>query len=88
MTADQALDLGRTAIMMTLLVGAPVLIVAVAVGLLVSILQAVTQLQDQTLSFVPKIIAMFLTLLYVLPWTLLQMTQYATSLVNDIPSTL
>ncbi len=85
MTADQALELGRSAILMTLLAGAPVLIVAVAVGLLVSILQAVTQLQDQTLSFVPKIVAMFLTLLYVLPWVLMQMVEYATTLVNDLP---
>ena len=57
MTIDQALELARSAVMLTLLIGAPVMLVAVIVGLLISILQAVTQLQDQTLSFVPKIIA-------------------------------
>ena len=88
MNIDQAVELGRSAIMLTLMLGAPVLIVAVVVGLIVSILQAVTQLQDQTLSFVPKIIAMLLTLLYVLPWAMSQMVDYATELLREIPKNL
>ena len=86
MNIDQAAELGRAAIMLTLLLGAPVMLVAVVVGLLISILQAVTQLQDQTLSFVPKIVAMFLTLLYVLPWIIAQLIEYASNLIRGIPS--
>jgi flagellar biosynthesis protein FliQ len=88
MDTSHAVELARAALMVTLLVGAPVMLMAVVVGLVISILQAVTQLQDQTLSFVPKIIAMLLTLLYVLPWLINQMTEYSTSLIRDIPASL
>ena len=86
MTVDQTIELARNAIMLTLILGAPVMLVAVAVGLLISILQAVTQLQDQTLSFVPKIVAMLLTLLFVLPWIMNRMIEYSTNLFHDIPT--
>ena len=85
MDVQQAVELSRAAIMLTLLVGAPVLIVAIAVGLVISILQAITQIQDQTLSFVPKIVAMLLALIYVLPWIMDQMIQYSVELFRDIP---
>lgn len=84
MSIDQAVELGRDAVLMTLLIGAPVMAVAIVVGLAISILQAVTQLQDQTLSFVPKICAMMLTLLYVLPWLLGRMMEYSTGLIGSI----
>lgn len=87
MSVDQAVELSRAAILLTLMMGAPVLIMAVAVGLLISILQAVTQIQDQTISFVPKIVAMLATFLYVLPWVLNRMIDYSTGLIRDIPST-
>ncbi|MFQ5733024.1 MAG: flagellar biosynthesis protein FliQ [Planctomycetaceae bacterium] len=86
MTVDQAVELGRAAVMLGLLVGAPVMLTAIVVGLAVSILQAVTQIQDQTLSFVPKIIAMFLALLYLLPWILHQMMEYSTALFQNVPN--
>lgn len=86
MTVEQAIELSRAAVMLTLTISAPVMLVAVAIGLLISILQAVTQLQDQTLSFVPKIVAMLLTLLLVLPWMLSRMIEYSTALIHDIPS--
>ena len=73
MSVDQAVELSRAAVLLTLMMGAPVLIMAVAVGLLISILQAVTQIQDQTISFVPKIVAMLATFLYVLPWVMNRM---------------
>ena len=85
MDVSHAVELARTAVMLTLLIGAPVMLMAVLVGLVISILQAVTQLQDQTLSFVPKIVAMLLTLLYVLPWAINQMVEYSTGLFRDIP---
>jgi flagellar biosynthetic protein FliQ len=82
---DQAVELGRAAIMLTLLIGTPIMAVAVVVGLVISILQAVTQIQDQTISFVPKIVAMFLVLIYVLPWIMDHMIQYSIDLFHDIP---
>lgn len=88
MTVDQAVELGRAAVMMTLLIGAPVMLTAIAVGLIISIFQAVTQIQDQTLSFVPKIVAMLLALLYLLPWTLQRMIEYSTEVIRDIPNIL
>ena len=88
MTVDQAVELSRAAVLLTLLLGAPVMLMAVAVGLVVSILQAVTQLQDQTLSFVPKIAAMLVTLLYVLPWAMNEMVEYSATLIREIPSAL
>lgn len=88
MTVDDAIDLGRQAIMLTLLVGTPVMLVAALVGLLISLLQAVTQVQDQTISFVPKIVVMFLTILYLLPWFLSQFMDYTTELYRGIPGNL
>ena len=85
MTVDYSIELSRNALMMALTIAAPVLLAAVAVGLLVSILQAATQVQDQTVSFVPKIVVMLLTLLYFLPWALQQMVDYTTDLFHNIP---
>lgn len=62
------LDYGREAIILTLKIGAPVMIVALVVGVLIGLLQALTQIQEMTLSFVPKILAMFLTLFAVIPY--------------------
>ena len=64
------------------------MLVAVIVGLSISVLQAVTQLQDQTLSFVPKIIAMALAGLAVLPWMMHQIVEYSSTVFNNIPSQL
>lgn len=85
MTPDQAVDLMRSALILSLLIGAPALLTAILVGLLVSILQAVTQLQDQTLSFVPKIVAMMLAMLYTLPWVLNELVEYSHELFENIP---
>lgn len=84
MTADQATELMRSAILLSLIIGLPVMLTAVIVGLAISIFQAVTQLQDQTLSFVPKIIAMMAVLLFVLPWTLEQVVQYSHEVFENV----
>ena len=68
MTESEAIDLGRQCLMVTLVVSTPVLLIRMFVGLVISILQAVTQVQEQTLSFVPKIIAMILAIAFLLPW--------------------
>ena len=86
MSVDYAVELARASVMLALLLGAPIMLVAVAVGLIISIMQAVTQVQDQTISFVPKIVAMFLMFLYVLPWMMNEMMEYTTNLIRDIPA--
>jgi flagellar biosynthesis protein FliQ len=88
MTVDQAAELTRNAVALTLMLGAPIMLMAIVVGLVISILQAVTQLQDQTLSFVPKIIAMALAGLAILPWMMHRMVEYASDIFNNIPSLL
>jgi flagellar biosynthetic protein FliQ len=87
MSLETAVELVRSATYMALMVGAPVLIVSILVGLAISVLQAVTQIQEQTLNFVPKIVLMSLTMLLVLPWAIQRVVEYATALIHDIPST-
>lgn len=67
MNGAEVLDLGREAIWVTLVISAPVMLVGLAVGFAVSLLQTLTQIQEQTLVFVPKILAIFLSLLIFLP---------------------
>ena len=88
MTPETASDLGREAVMAALVVGLPVMLVAVVVGLAISVGQAVTQLQEQTLSFVPKIVAMAMVLAVLAPWMIDQMTDYSVSLYRGIPGRL
>lgn len=88
MTIDLAIELAQQAMGAAFLLCLPALSAALFVGLLVSVGQAVTQLQDQTLSFLPKLAAMVLVMLYTLPWTLHWLIEYATSLIRNIPSTL
>ncbi len=86
MDPQDAIDLGREAIMTALMVGAPILIVGVVIGLLIGLVQAVTQIQDQTLSFVPKIIAMVGALAVCLPWLIERMVEYSQDLITNIPT--
>ncbi len=86
MSPDHAVELMRSALVLSLLIGATALLTAIVVGLLVSMFQAVTQLQDQTLSFVPKIVAMMLVMLYTLPWVISEMVEYSQDLFQQVPS--
>jgi flagellar biosynthetic protein FliQ len=71
---------------MTILLSAgPVLLVSLFVGLAISFLQAITQIQEFTLTFVPKIIAVFLCFYLMLPWMARMITQYTTNLIEHIP---
>ena len=81
---SQILDLMRTALMTVAMVGAPFIITALAVGLVVALLQAATQLQDSALSFVPKIVAVGLVLLLAGPWVLGRLVGYATSSLQAV----
>lgn len=86
MTTETVTDLCREALMQILLLSLPVLGVAILVGLVTSVAQAVTQVQDQSLSLIPKIVLMLITLLYILPWGMSQMVDYSTSLYRDMPN--
>ncbi len=85
MTPEQAVELGREAIMLSLLIGAPVLIAGMLMGMVIGLLQALTQVQDQTVSFVPKIVVMVLVLAFCLPWLLQRLMDYSHNLILDIP---
>jgi flagellar biosynthetic protein FliQ len=88
MDLEMAIDLVRNATFLALTVAAPILIVSMIVGFAISILQAVTQIQEQTLNLVPKIVLMSLTMLVVLPWAIQRVMEYTTALFLDIPSTI
>ena len=79
-------DLARTAILTALLLAAPMLVVALGVGLIVSILQAVTQIQEQTLAFVPKLVGVAAVFLVALPWMIQLAVKYTVELFRSIPS--
>jgi len=84
-TIQYVLGLGRDAVMLTLLISAPMLGLGLLVGLLISVFQAATQIQEMTLTFIPKIVAVALALLVFLPWILTKMVDYTTALFNSIP---
>ncbi len=86
MTTDTAVDLMRQATQLGLLLAAPVVAVSLLVGLVVSLLQAVTQVQDQSLSFVPRLVVAAVVLLLVLPWSLERLVEYSTALYHEIPT--
>jgi flagellar biosynthetic protein FliQ len=86
MTPTTVIDLGRQALELTLLVSAPLFIAALVTGLLISIFQAATQINEQTLSFVPKLIATFITLVLAGPWMITMLTDYIRRLFESIPS--
>ena len=73
-------------ILTALIIAAPMLAVALTVGLVVSLIQAVTQIQEQTLSFVPKLIAVAATFIVALPWIIQIMVRYTSELFRSIPS--
>ena len=85
MDPQEAIDLGREALWTMLLIGSPVLVAGLIVGLVISLFQAMTQIQEQTVVFVPKIIVMLLVLSISLPWLIAQMLQYTTDLIAGIP---
>jgi len=85
MDPHDAIDIGREAIVTALLIGAPVLLVGTAVGLLIGLIQALTQIQDQTVSFVPKIVAMVTALGVCLPWIVYRMMEYSENLIQSTP---
>jgi flagellar biosynthetic protein FliQ len=78
--------LGQNAIQLTLMVAAPLLLAALVVGLIVSVFQAATQINEMTLSFIPKLVAIFVALLISGPWILTMLTDYMRGLITSIPT--
>ncbi len=85
MDASDAVDLARQAVMLILMVSMPVLLIGMGVGLLVSIMQAVTQVQEQTLSFVPKIVAMLLAAWVTAPWVTTKLLEFSKQMFGSLP---
>lgn len=85
MTSQSVLAIGQHALEMMLLVSAPLLLTALAVGLLVSVFQAATQVNEMTLSFIPKLVAMCLALVVTGPWMLAMFVDYMQRLISSIP---
>ena len=86
MTPTAVIELGRQAVEVTLMVSAPLFIAALATGLLISIFQAATQINEMTLSFVPKLVAIFVTLVLAGPWMITVLTDFMRRLFESIPT--
>ncbi|MEN6565666.1 MAG: flagellar biosynthesis protein FliQ [Veillonellales bacterium] len=85
MSGDMAIQISRDALSMVMLVSAPMLGLGLLVGILVSIFQATTQIQEQTLAFIPKIIAVFVAILIFGPWMLSIMVDYTREIFISLP---
>ena len=86
MTEDVVLSLGRDAIWTTVALAAPLLIASLVVGLVVSIFQAVTQINEATLTFIPKMLAIVCVLIVLAPWMTQMITSYTTELFTSLPN--
>jgi flagellar biosynthetic protein FliQ len=80
-----AIDLGRDALLLVLVVASPVLLMGLCVGLTIAVFQAMTQLQEQTLTFVPKIAAMAIAAMFLGPWLAARVIEYATDMLGQPP---
>lgn len=86
MTPDTVIDIGRDALVMTVMLSAPLLLAALVTGLVIGLFQAATQINEQTLSFIPKLLAMVVVLMATGPWILSTMLNYTSELiVNVVP---
>ena len=84
MTPETVITIAEEGIWMVLLICGPLLILALVVGLIVSIFQATTQIQEQTLAFVPKIVAVLLGIVFFGPWMLSQLLSYTTDIFSNL----
>jgi flagellar biosynthetic protein FliQ len=86
MTPEFALEVGKQALILVLILSAPVLLLGLGVGVIISILQSVTQIQEMTLTFVPKIIVTVLAMVFFGPWMLRLLIGYTVKLFSQLPS--
>ncbi len=85
MTPEFVIAFSKEAILLTIYLSAPMLGLGLIAGLIISVFQAVTQIQEMTLTFVPKIIAVFLGLLFAAPWMLEKVTSFTANILENIP---
>ena len=85
MSAGLAIELLNRALLTGLVVAAPLLLTALLVGVLISLLQALTQIQEQTLTFIPKLVAVGVVMLLALPWMVRELVGYITQTFNLLP---
>ncbi|MGK2951107.1 MAG: flagellar biosynthesis protein FliQ [Thiobacillus sp.] len=85
MTPESVMTIGRTALEITLLVSAPVLLATLIVGLIVAVFQAATQINDASLSFIPKVLVVLITFALAGPWMLTVMTDYMRRVFTGLP---
>ena len=83
MEVDEALDLGREAFLLAFTIAAPILVIGLLVGLTIALVQAVTQLHEQTLTFVPKMLAMEGAAAFFIPWITTRMLEYAVQMFGQ-----
>ena len=86
MTPESVMSMGRHALEITLMVAAPMLLVALVIGLIVSIFQAATQINESTLSFIPKLVGVFVALVVAGPWMLSILLDYMREVFGGIPA--
>ncbi|HTO91397.1 MAG TPA: flagellar biosynthetic protein FliQ [Candidatus Sulfotelmatobacter sp.] len=86
MSPTLAAEMIRNAVTISLMVAGPLLITALVVGVLVSLIQAITQLQEQTLTFIPKLVLIALVFLATLPWTLTRLVEYLVQVLRSLPT--
>lgn len=85
MTPESVMTLGRQGVEITLMLAAPLLLTALAIGLIVSIFQAATQINETTLSFIPKMVGIFVMLVVAGPWMMTVMTNFMQQVFTSIP---
>jgi flagellar biosynthetic protein FliQ len=85
MTEEYVISMARHALLLTLLLASPMLALGLLVGLVVSVFQAVTQIHEMTLTFIPKILAVAGALIVFLPWMISQIVGYTTDIITSIP---
>jgi flagellar biosynthetic protein FliQ len=84
MSSEAIVNILREALLLVLVLSAGPMLVSLTLGVMISILQAATQIQEQTLSYVPKLIAVFLSIAVLGPWMLREMVQFAETILNSI----
>jgi len=85
MDADSVMNVGRQAMEVTMLLAAPILLASLAVGLIVAMFQAATQINEMTLSFVPKLMIIAVVMMTAGPWMIRQITGFTTRLIENVP---
>ena len=86
MSPEQVMNIGRDAMEVTLMVAAPILLIVLIIGLVVSIFQAATQINEATLSFIPKLVGVFVALVFAGPWMLTTLVDYMHAVFSTLPS--